>query len=193
MRMKHIVYFLLLLSVLLWGIGLWGFIRSIPNQSSSVNSSYDAIIVLTGGEKRIDYGVELLQSDIAPILFITGVSDNYTRNELPVERQDTRIVYGNKARSTLQNVMEAQHWLTMHSAIKKIIVISANYHIPRVQLIFDYQLQGYNLHYATVSPSQFTKDKWYAHGNSLRLVLAEYHKYLITWVRLHIFGMVSDK
>ena len=64
-RVGGLAWLILLGSVVLagsWGIGLAGFIDGLPRSASAHPRAADAIVVLTGGSKRLDEGVALLQA-----------------------------------------------------------------------------------------------------------------------------------
>ncbi len=169
-----------------WLFGLFTFARIIPVPLDVSDTSYDAIIVLTGGEARIDYGMALLEQKVAPHVFISGVSDGYSLAESKRHKHlSDNVTYGEKARDTFGNAVETLAWLKDRDD-KALLIVTANYHMPRTELIFNHYLQAYDLDYVPVVPSQFHHHEWLLHDNSRRLVMSEYHKYLITWLRLLI-------
>jgi uncharacterized SAM-binding protein YcdF (DUF218 family) len=180
---------LLLIIIMIWLAGLGFFASNIPNATIEINQKYDVVIVLTGGKKRIAYALELLKSDHCEKLFISGVADGFdaaafSRDLSPELKK--RIHYGDIARNTIGNANETAEWLAGRQKYKKLLVVTANYHLPRTQLLFDEYLQNgnYEIAYAPVIPPDFQKDNWLLHANSLRLVFTEYNKYLLTWVKL---------
>ncbi len=178
---------LVLLSI--WGAGLWLFVRHVPDASEPTRQ-YDAIIALTGGEQRLSHAIDLLLRDTAPVLFISGVADGFRfedlQGDIPASLKP-RIHYGEHARSTVGNAEEAAQWLETTSH-QRLLIVTANYHMPRVMLLFGHYLSGYQLDYAPVDPPQFHRERWWQHQNSRRLVFSEYHKWLVTWMRLQARG-----
>lgn len=180
----------LLLLLTVWLIGVFIYATAIP-YPHDIRGNYDAIIVLTGGQGRIDYGASLVHK-VAPVVFITGVSDDYTYRELKKVDGNQSIIYGNKALNTIGNAYETREWLDEMKAkgisMHNLLIVTANYHMPRTKMIFDHLMTEYTLEYAPVEPDKFQQGRWMSHANSLRLMLSEYHKYLITWISLKIFN-----
>ena len=73
---------LFLLLVFLWVIGFANFLRSIPIQTPGDIVKSDAIIVLTGGSRRLEVGITLLENDKADLLFVSGVNEKVTRSDI---------------------------------------------------------------------------------------------------------------
>src|SRR4051812_11728514 len=71
-----------LLCLLIWLGGLLWFIFQIPSHPSDNSGRTDAIVVLTGGSGRLDYGLLLLIEGKSDSLFISGVSQNITLEQL---------------------------------------------------------------------------------------------------------------
>jgi uncharacterized SAM-binding protein YcdF (DUF218 family) len=185
-----------------WLFGLWQFARLIPEGSSpsaSQNNTthYDAIIALTGGKDRIPYALDLLKENKANALFITGVADGFSFDDLSMINNAPegsvlaslrpRIFYGEHARDTIGNAEETVEWLK-GTPYRTLLIVTANYHIPRTRLLFSHYLADYQLSYAPVAPPQFERVAWVTHPNSLRLMISEYNKLLLTWVR---FGIIT--
>jgi uncharacterized SAM-binding protein YcdF (DUF218 family) len=175
-----------LLSAILWAAGLVYFVQSIPEAPIIIKKNYDVIIVLTGGKDRIPYALQLLQEGKGQDLFISGVADGFNVGEF--ERGlspalKAHIFYGNKAQSTIGNADETAKWLKKRN-YHSLLIVTANYHLPRTKLLFNHYLQDYEKKYASVVPPDFKLHDWLQHENSRRLVFSEYNKLLITWVKV---------
>lgn len=173
--------------LILWGAGLWYFLRLMP-QSDLPGGRYDAVIALTGGKNRIATAVALLERGQAGELFISGVEQGFTMADLERDIAPdfySAISFGKRARSTIGNAEETADWLA-EKDYQDVLIVSANYHMPRVRLLFSAYLPEYGLHYAAVDPPDFQRRRWWQHGNSRRLVLLEYHKWLITLMQLRL-------
>jgi uncharacterized SAM-binding protein YcdF (DUF218 family) len=181
-----------------WLFGLWQFATLIPPPKDEPKGHYDAIIVLTGGKERIPYALELLRKNKAKTLFISGVADGFSFNDLAVIHHAPegsvmaalrpRIFYGEQARDTIGNAEETLSWLK-DKPFDDLLIVTANYHIPRTRLLFSHYLPHYTLTYASVEPPQFHRELWLTDANSLRLMISEYQKMLLTWVRLTVFSV----
>jgi uncharacterized SAM-binding protein YcdF (DUF218 family) len=178
---------------MLWGAGLWLFVRAIPPAIETPAGHYDAIIALTGGKDRIPRALALLQAGKAEVLFISGVPDGFRFQDLAsvgdvpgksaMAALRPRIFYGEHARDTIGNAEETMAWLK-GKPYRTLLIVTANYHIPRTRLLFSHYLPGYALDYASVDPPQFNRLKWLSHANSSRLIFSEYHKLVATWIKL---------
>jgi uncharacterized SAM-binding protein YcdF (DUF218 family) len=169
-----------------WGIGLLYFVSTIPVKQSKVNAEYEIIIALTGGRERIPFALRLLKKQQGEYLFISGVADGFNIAEFERPLSDelkARIFYGDKARSTIGNANEVAAWLAKKTYMR-VLVVTANYHLPRTQLLFNHYLADYSVDYAAVDPPDFMLNDWWNHLNSRRLILLEYHKWLATWIKL---------
>jgi uncharacterized SAM-binding protein YcdF (DUF218 family) len=178
-----------------WLMGLWLFAQHIPVGAAMPMGHYDAIIALTGGGGRISYAVDLLRQNKADTLFISGVADGFSVDDLAlIERapKDSaiaqlrpRIFYGHRAHDTIGNAKETLEWLKS-KPYRSLLIVTANYHIPRTRILFTYYLPDHTLTYVPINPPQFERVAWLSHPNSLRLVVSEYHKIILTWLRYDV-------
>ncbi len=179
----------ILLVIALWAAGLLWFVSRIPTADMGAKlARYDAIIVLTGGKERIPYALTLLEQDVSDVLFISGVFSDFSFQDLQgniPEALRPRIVYGKTARDTIGNAQETRDWLATTSH-KRLLVVTANYHIPRTRLLFTHHLPEHDITYSAVEPPLFERGSWLTHDNSRRLVLSEYHKWIASWLRLQL-------
>jgi uncharacterized SAM-binding protein YcdF (DUF218 family) len=182
-----------------WLLGLWQFARLVPAASPPPEGQYDAIIALTGGTGRIPYALDLLKEGKARALLISGVGDGFSVDDIAaiehapkdsaLARLKPHIFYGEKARDTIGNAQETKAWLSK-TPYKRVLIVSANYHIPRVRLVFKHYLPDYSLTFVAIEPPRFHRMEWLTHSNSLRLMLSEYHKLLLSWVRYGVLSVV---
>ena len=130
---------LFLLLVFLWVIGFVNFLRSIPIQTPGDIVKSDAIIVLTGGSRRLEVGITLLENDKADLLFVSGVNEKVTRSDilnlldggkLPKSTKffDCCITLGYTAEDTRGNARESLQWVRNNS-LSSIILVTSNYHM----------------------------------------------------------------
>ena len=76
----------------------------------------DSVVVLTGGSKRIDRALTILESDKAKRLLVSGVDRNVKPGELPAEYNrpeklfDCCIDLGFQAVDTRSNALETARW-----------------------------------------------------------------------------------
>lgn len=171
----------------LWGIGLAKFDNVIPAKTENSKTSTQAIVVLTGGSGRLDEGLDLLAKDPKAQLFVSGVyKGNEVRHLLKLSKQrpialGTRIGIGN-AVDTRENAAETAVWVVTHN-IQSVRLVTAAYHMPRSLLEFEYKLPDVKIIPHPVFPEHVKQDKWWAYPGTAALVIGEYNKFLLAWVR----------
>ncbi len=101
----------------------------------------DLIVVFTGGPGRIEFAVKRAQEFKQPNVFITGVHEkNSVRTIItPIDPTETtdHIELDYTARNTVENVVQTLKYLRNNRGLNKILVISSDYHIMRIKMIFD--------------------------------------------------------
>lgn len=188
------IRFCFFLCLILWLSGLLWFIDQIPTAQSNDTTPADAIVVLTGGSNRLEYGLQLLAHGLGRQLFITGVHDNITvetlllHNATPQIQQillpvaDRSIILGHEAENTIGNADETKRWLnSMHYT--SIRLVTSNYHMPRSLEEFNDTVKGVKIIPSPVEPDDFTMANWWCTRESRNLILSEYHKYMAAVAR----------
>lgn len=110
--------------------------------STFVQTPPDLIVVFTGGPKRIEFAVKKAQEFKQPNVFITGVHEKNSVRTLmspidPEARETTdHIELDYTARNTVENVVSTLKYLRNNRGLNKILVISSDYHIMRIKMIF---------------------------------------------------------
>lgn len=173
----------------LWAMGyilfLIGVTFSIPQKPLDKT---DAIIVLTGGQNRINTGLDLLASGQADHLFISGVNPDVTIERIVrLWHPDFQfipccITLGYAASNTEGNARESSQW-ARDMDIHSIRLVTSNYHMPRAWLEFTHALPRREIITHPVRPVALPDGS----RGHLRLSLREYNKTLLTWVRLYIY------
>ncbi len=172
----------LIIAVMLMA-GFLHFIHLVPAQRSKPLQT-DAIVVLTGGDKRIEEGFDLLKQKVANRLFITGVDIKVKRlhevtscyNALdPEDRQ--KVEFGQNAENTLGNATEVKEWITKNN-INSITLVTASYHLPRSLMIFKEIFPEIKITPYPVFTSNFKIHQWWRYPGSTVLLLKEYSKCL---------------
>jgi uncharacterized SAM-binding protein YcdF (DUF218 family) len=108
-----------------------------------VSSPPDLIVVFTGGPKRIEFAVKKAQEFKQPNVFITGVHEKNSVKTLmnpidPKESESTdHIELDYLARNTVENVISTLNYLRNNRGLNKILIISSDYHIMRIKMIFN--------------------------------------------------------
>lgn len=182
----------ILLSVLayIWLMGLVWFIAQVPEGETPASLHADAAVVLTGGVLRLEQGLDLLAHGTVDKLFISGVERGVevkallraVRREYPAVPwgSDRIVVLGHDATDTRGNAEETARWIEKEQ-VKSLRLVTANYHMPRAISEFKKWMPNVNLIPDPVFPEKFKRDSWWQYPGTTRLILLEYHKYVIRW------------
>lgn len=139
---KKLFSFLLFLTFIVWLIGYGVFVgRVLEKAPERIHDKTDAIIVLTGGNFRINTGFSLLQSGLSDTVYITGVAPQVTEDDLRAlwrgkgDLPECCIILGHRARTTLGNAQETRDWIKENN-IDSIRLVTSTYHMDRALLEF---------------------------------------------------------
>ena len=145
----------------------------------------EGIVVLTGDKYRISEGLSLLEKKIGNKLLISGVNSkislNVIKNEFPKydELFNCCIEFDNISSNTFENIREAYAW-KLNNNINTILIVSSDYHLPRVELESNRLLLKEDTHYYGV---EYKSQKI---NIRMKKLIVEYVKYLRTKVSLSI-------
>ncbi|MFN3827299.1 MAG: YdcF family protein [Micavibrio sp.] len=179
-------------ALMFWLSGYGCFLKSVQNQKPlDPRQPTDAIVVLTGGSFRVNKALDLLAAGQAEKLFISGVNNHVSLNEIlelwkrPIIDSDIKdccIILGHKARNTIQNAQETRQWIK-DQEVKSIRLVTSDYHMPRALLEFQKKIPEANILPWPVKsyPAALNRIDF------LILTFGEYNKTLITYFRTHIF------
>ena len=140
----------------------------------------DGIVALTGGDNRIGAALALLAERQAPLLLISGagrgtyLGDFTADDAAAITRYASAITLGHMADTTHGNALEAAAWARAHN-MRSLIIVTADYHMPRAMQEISQQLPGVTLTPDPVRPPAMRK---MISLPTLRLLIAEYTKYL---------------
>ncbi len=168
-----------------WLGGLAWFGAGMPRQAGDRTLRTDAIIVLTGGARRLEEGGRLLTSGSAGWLFVSGVNTGVGKRELlrvaGIKRPRLAgfVVLGYRARNTRQNAQESAQWIKDRN-FTSIRLVTANYHMRRAALEFRRVLPGVRIITHPVFPRPVNPGPWWRNTAALSVVAGEYNKYLAT-------------
>ncbi len=185
-------FFLKLLSfgvlvVVVWGYGLFKFADAIPAAVADATTRTDGIVVLTGGSRRLGEGLDLLSRGLAEKLFVSGVYQGVDVRKLlsivkrKPEDLETMINIG-IATNTTGNAIETKAWMTS-GKFRSLRLVTAAYHMPRSLAEFRYAMPGVTIIAHPVFPESVKRDRWWAWPGTASLLISEYNKFLLAWVR----------
>lgn len=189
-----LVVLLVIIIVLLWGSGLVCYATSLPQKVESPHGQSDAIVVLTGGSRRIATGLELLAKGQGKKLFISGVYQGLGVQELldlfqlSPQNPGHRIVLGYQAGDTQGNAMESAEWIAKEN-IQSIRLVTAAYHMPRSLMEFRNLMPELTITPHPVFPEHVKHGNWWRQPGSAILILSEYGKYLLTKIRIFVMDL----
>lgn len=183
----------LLLLGALWAFGFARFNRDI-RQPVPVAGGADGIVVLTGGAERIETAMRLLAEDRAPVLLVSGVgrgtelAEMAHRIHLDPASLGSRVTLGRSATDTVGNAAETAAWAHANS-VRRLIVVTAGYHMPRALIEIGHALPGVALLPAPVQPPAMRGRVDFA---TVRLLANEYDKLLAVQLGLTRLTRASE-
>jgi len=154
----------------------------------------DGIIVVTGGQSRVDAAVDLMKSGKGKRLLISGVHPAAKREDLRVATGGDKRLFNccvdidYDAMNTIGNAAESAKWVREH-AFRSVILVTNNYHIPRTMLEMGRLLGDAALEPYPVVNRRLDGGRWLDKPEALRVLFTEYTKYLAALAR----GIVPDK
>lgn len=175
-----------------WSLGLLWFLHVTTNIPPPPPPHSDAILALTGGAGRVDTALRLLASGAAGRLLISGVGRTAEFLEL-AHRAGVptilapQVTLGRNALSTRGNAAEAAAWVRSNN-VGSLIVVTSYYHMPRALAELRQTLPGVVLHRVPV----VSGPKSSSNRIELRLLAAEYTKFLAVELGLSRFGNLND-
>lgn len=158
--------------VILWGLGFALFMMSLGKPEEGRTT--DAIVVLTGGNGRMDRGLTLMRLRAAKRMLVSGVDPKVRRSELAARYPDARDVFGccvdlgHEAIDTISNAQETAAWVREHH-YRTVRLVTSDWHMPRARL---------ELSYALGRDIELIGDP-VATNPRFGTLLIEYHKYLV--------------
>lgn len=149
----------------------------------------EGIVVLTGGDDRIDAALALLETGHGTRLLISGLHESTSRAALRKMYPGSEAAFdccvdlGWYAQNTPGNAAEAAQWAKA-KGFHSIIVVTASYHMPRALLELGSQMDDVQLVPYPVMPVSLTRHGAWRDPATIKLMAAEYAKYVATQARL---------
>ena len=107
----------------------------------------DAIVVLTGGAKRIERGLDLMARNKAKRMLVSGVARTVRQEELAAQyRADDSLFQccvdlGRMAVDTRSNAEEVARWMDKHK-FRSMRLVTTDWHMPRARFELSRRLGG---------------------------------------------------
>jgi uncharacterized SAM-binding protein YcdF (DUF218 family) len=159
------------LVVVLWALGFALFAMILPQPTSAGSS--DAVVVLTGGEGRIDRGLEALDRGWARRLLVAGVDQEVRPSEFAAEyhvspeRMSCCLTLDRVSVDTRSNAREAARWIVANK-VRSVRLVTSDWHMRRA---------GWELARAVPAGTRIVRDAVRSRP-SLKILFLEYHKLL---------------
>lgn len=171
---------------------VFGFVMfavSVTREDAASEDRADGIVVLTGGDNRIETGAKLMAEGRAKRMLISGVNRKVSREEmqhlLGIDKQifNCCVDLGYEALDTVGNADETRTWANSNS-YSRLIIVTSRYHMPRSLAELALAMPGVTLLPYAVTPRRFPETAWWLHPATTRVLLSEYLKYLPAVARL---------
>ncbi|HTT47333.1 MAG TPA: YdcF family protein [Pseudolabrys sp.] len=174
----------------LLGAGFCWYLLKVPAEEVALDRNADGIVVLTGAAARIPDAIELLATDHGKRLLISGVHRDTRAREIarltPVYAKYFAccIDLDRSALNTFGNALETKRWAREHN-FNSLIVVTSNWHMPRAMAELEHQLPDVTLISFPVISPKMRDQPWWSNFDAVRLLFAEYLKYLFALARMH--------
>lgn len=203
---RRLVAGLVVLLAVAWVVGLATYAGDIPRVPVVVLEPTDAVVVLTGGSRRLEAGMALLKKRAAPVLFVSGVNQQVDpdriRELIPeppdgLDRDtiDCCVVLGFGASDTIGNARETATWARANG-VDSLTLVTSNYHMPRARLEFAHALPGVAVTPFPVFPPDVRMEAWWRWPGTFGLIAGEWTKFLFARARIAfqdvLFGPVAN-
>ncbi|WP_168190412.1 YdcF family protein [Luteithermobacter gelatinilyticus] len=177
----RIFFYVLMVLFLLWVGGFLWFLYGLSRDTVISDEKTDAVVALTGGANRLDEAMRLLEEGQARRLFISGVNEKVTEDELleylggSPKLAACCIEIGKRAQNTEGNAREIAHWVAS-AGVGSVRVVTSLEHMPRAMV----ELKRY-LPDLPLTPHPV--GQWRPENTKFYSLAREYNKYLFSLVR----------
>jgi uncharacterized SAM-binding protein YcdF (DUF218 family) len=158
-----------------WIAGFAAFVLFLPGPASGART--DAIVVPTGGQGRIERGLEVLGRGHARAMLVTGVAravkpaEFAAQYEVPARLMDCCVTLGFAAVNTRGNAAETAEW--MHERhFASLRLVTTDWHMRRAALELE----------AALPPDVRVVEDAVRSRPGMRILFLEYHKLIASFV-----------
>lgn len=177
---------LLFVAALIWAAGLLAFAVRVEQSTPAPEPQVaDGIVALTGAgsNERIAAGMRLLEAGKGDRMLVSGVNREASREDIRNVSRAVQLLYdccvdlGFEAADTFGNAQETAGWVRARR-YDSLIVVTADYHMPRAMLELGSALPGIELQAYPVATPSLDAQRWWRTAGGARLMVMEYSKYL---------------
>ena len=160
---------------MLWALGFLVFATTLPRPAGDERT--DAVIVPTGAAGRIGRGLEIVRSDRARLMLVTGVDPNVKPKEfatefgVPMDVMECCVTLGFDAVDTRSNAAETLRWVE-DNRIRSLRIVTSDWHMRRA---------AGELRYRLPTNVEIVEDA-VATEPSFAILMIEYNKWLASTV-----------
>lgn len=171
-----------------WFAGFLLYACYISFTQENENYQAEAIIVVTGSEQRVEEGLRLLRQNAAGRLLISGVNTSLSKDVfartygIKDPKILQKITLGYQAKNTASNAQEAKKWIEKE-AYNSIILVTANYHLPRSAIEFHAVLPDTEIFLHSVTLEDEATPSYWPFIAKPKIMLTEYHKIYVSICR----------
>lgn len=180
-----------LVTLLMLAGGFFWFAWQIQTEEAPLGRGADGIVVLTGAASRIPDAIELLAAERGKRLLISGVHRDTRAKEIasltPLYSKlfNCCIDLDRSALNTFGNAIETKRWAVEHN-FNSLIIVTSNWHMPRAMAEMRHQLPQATLIPYPVISEKVRSESWWTDFETLRLLFAEYLKFIFAHARMRI-------
>jgi uncharacterized SAM-binding protein YcdF (DUF218 family) len=181
---------LVLILLMIWAVGLLAFSARIARSTPAPDPApADGIVALTGhSNARIAAGMKLLEDGRGQRMLISGVNREASREDIrgvakaPGRIYDCCVDLGFQAVNTVGNARETADWAREHH-FRRLIVVTADYHMPRAILELHGALPEARLTPYPVATDELDAKHWWKTMAGAKRMIIEYSKYMVILAR----------
>jgi len=187
-RGRRILLTVVGLAAALFAADFFIFVHEMPVTEVAPVRNTDGIVALTGGPFRINDALDLLAAGRGKRLLISGVNPVTRPSEISRlvpehERWFNCCVDFDYSTNTIGNAVETRRWVKARG-FQSLIVVTANFHIPRAMFEVGHELPDVTLVPFGVVSDKVRVDAWWENSDTARLLFLEYLKYIVARVRM---------
>lgn len=172
--------------LLLWAFGFIVFsVSALTAQPEKQKETTDAIVVLTGGQNRVEEGLYLFAKGRGAHLFISGVHKDASKRNILSRWSGAHalppccVTLGYNSTTTAQNAQETREWI-IKEGYTSIRLVTGNYHMHRSSMELKHALPGIDIYHHPVKQTDFDLSTQYF----WTLLFSEYHKSIYRFLQL---------